>query len=171
MDESTDGGATKPGAAVELARDPAGRVRAIVEGVAAQLDPDAAVEVVETDDALTATVSGGDPSLLIGKHGSTIDAVQHLASRAAFLGAADRKAVVVDAAGYRARREAALIRTADRAVAEALSSERPVELEAMGAAERRIVHTYLKDNSEVETHSEGDEPGRRLVVTPVGYRA
>jgi spoIIIJ-associated protein len=75
--------------------------------------------------------------------------------------------VVVDAAGYRARRETALQRSADRAVSDALSFGRPVELEPMSAFERRTVHTYLKDNPEVDTHSEGDEPDRRLVVTPV----
>jgi spoIIIJ-associated protein len=138
-----------------------------VEAVAAELDPDASVEVVETDEALTATLTGGDPSLFIGKQGSTIDAVQHLAARATFRGASERKAVVVDAGGYRARREAALIRTADRAVADALAYERPIELEPMGAAERRVVHTYLKDRTDVQTHSEGEEPERRLVVTPV----
>ena len=75
--------------------------------------------------------------------------------------------VVLDAAGYRERREAALQRAADRAVSDALDFGRPVELEPMSAAERRIVHTYLRDRTEVQTHSEGDEPDRRLVVTPV----
>ena len=60
-----------------------------------------------------------------------------------------------------------LRRSADRAVVEALDFGRPVELEPMNAAERRIVHTYLRDRTDVQTHSEGDEPDRRLVVTPV----
>jgi spoIIIJ-associated protein len=79
----------------------------------------------------------------------------------------DRKSVVVDAAGYRERREAALRRAADQAVTDALRYGRAVELEPMGAYERRTVHTYLRDRTEVQTHSEGDEPDRRLVVTPV----
>ena len=54
---------------------------------------------------------------------------------------------------------------ADRAAAEALSYGRPVELEPMRAAERKIVHLYLQGRTDVETHSEGDEPDRRLVVT------
>ncbi len=75
--------------------------------------------------------------------------------------------MVVDAAGYRERREAALQRAADRAVADALSFGRPVELEPMRAPERKVVHHYLSERTDVETHSEGDEPERRLVVTPL----
>ena len=146
---------------------PAERVREIVERVAVALYPDATVEVEEDDEAITATVSGEDLGLLIGKHGATIDAVQHIAVRAAFRVDDARKAVVVDAAGYRARRQAVLLRIAERAVEDALSFERPIELEPMSAPERRVVHTHLKDRPEVETHSEGDEPQRRLVVSPV----
>jgi spoIIIJ-associated protein len=80
---------------------------------------------------------------------------------------ADRKQVTIDAAGYRERRESALHRMADRAVADALKFERPVELEPMRAPERKLVHLYLRESTEVDTHSEGDEPDRRLVVTPV----
>ena len=87
--------------------------------------------------------------------------------RAAFRGSEDRKQVTVDAAGYRERRAAALHRMADRAAAEALQYDRPVELEPMRAMERKVVHTYLSERSDVETHSEGDEPDRRLVVSPV----
>ena len=60
-----------------------------------------------------------------------------------------------------------LKRAADRAVDDALSFGRAVELEPMGPQERRIVHVYLRDRTDVQTHSEGDEPDRRLVVTPV----
>ena len=74
---------------------------------------------------------------------------------------------MVDAAGYRERREAALHRAADRAVSVALSFGRPVELEPMRAPERKVVHLYLSERTDVETHSEGDEPDRRLVVSPV----
>src|SRR5207249_3807814 len=83
----------------------------------------------------------------------------------AFHGDTPRKLIVVDAAGYRERREAALQRAADRAVSDALDFGRPVELEPMSAAERRIVHTYLRDRTDVQTHSEGDEPDRRPLGT------
>jgi len=143
------------------------RVRAIVTRVVNALGLHATVDIDESDEEIRATVNGDDLGILIGKHGSTIDALQHLAFRAAFRGDEIRKQVTVDAAGYRERREGALHRMADRAAAEALRYGRPVELEPMRATERKIVHTYLSERSDVETHSEGDEPDRRLVVSPV----
>jgi spoIIIJ-associated protein len=150
-----------------IPEEPTERVRAIVARVVHALGLHATVDIDETDDEIRATVNGDDLGLLIGKHGSTIDALQHLAFRAAFRGDSERKQVTVDAAGYRERREGALHRMADRAAAEALQYSRPVELEPMRAPERKIVHTYLSERRDVETHSEGDEPDRRLVVSPV----
>ena len=153
-------------AAGRIPEEPVERVRAMVSRVVNALGLRATVDISESEDEIRATVNGDDLGLLIGKHGSTIDALQHLAFRAAFTGAGERKQVTVDAAGYRERREAALHRMADRASAEALQYGRPVELEPMRAMERRIVHTYLGERDDVETHSEGDEPDRRLVVSP-----
>ena len=160
-------GGEPAGTSAELPDAPAERVRAIVERVLEALELTASVRIHESDEEIVATVeSDDDLGLLIGKHGSTIDALQHIAARAASREDGERKRVVVDAAGYRERREGALRRVADRAVDDALSFGRPVELEPMSAPERRIVHTYLKDRTDVETHSEGQEPDRRLVVTP-----
>jgi spoIIIJ-associated protein len=150
-----------------IPEEPAERVRAIVARVVHALGLHATVDIDESAEEIRATVNGDDLGLLIGKHGSTIDALQHIVFRAAFQGAEDRKQVTVDAAGYRERREGALHRMADRAAAEALRYSRPVELEPMRATERKIVHTYLSERTDVETHSEGDEPDRRLVVSPV----
>jgi spoIIIJ-associated protein len=154
-------------AAEEIPEEPAERVRAVVARVVHSLGLRGSVDVEETEDEIRATVNGDELGLLIGKHGMTIDALQHLAFRAAFRGLSDRKQVTIDAAGYRERRESALHRMADRAVAEALKFDRPVELEPMRAPERKLVHLYLRERTEVDTHSEGDEPDRRLVVTPV----
>src|SRR5919201_3292910 len=100
----------------EIPDSPAERVRAIVSRVVAALGLRASVDIDESDEEIRATVNGDDLGLLIGRHGATIDALQHLAMRAAFHGVSEHKAVVVDAAGYRERREAALKRAADRAV-------------------------------------------------------
>ncbi len=151
----------------ELPDEPAERLRAVITRVVQALGLRATVHVEETADEIRATVNGENLGLLIGKHGSTIDALQHLGMRAALRGGEERKQVVVDAAGYRERREAALQRAADRAVSDALSFGRAVELEPMRALERKVVHMYLRDRTDIETHSEGDEPERRLVVTPV----
>src|SRR3954451_131583 len=153
-------------AAEVIPEEPGERVRAVVGRIVHALGLRATVDIEESDEEVRATVNGEELGLLIGKHGSTIDAVQHLAFRAAYRGREDRKQVTVDAAGYRERRETALHRMADRAAAEALQYDRPVELEPMRAPERKIVHTYLSERSDVETHSEGDEPDRRLVVSP-----
>ena len=151
----------------DLPEEPAERIRSLMERVVDGLGLEGTVDVSEDDEEIRASVDGDDLGLMIGKHGSTIDAIQHLASRVAFRGDSDRKSVVVDAAGYRERREQALQRAADQAVDDAISYGRSVELEPMSSAERRIVHTYLRDRTDVQTHSEGDEPERRLVVSPV----
>jgi spoIIIJ-associated protein len=153
-------------AAEAIPDEPAERVRALVGRVVHALGLRATIDIHEGADEIRATVNGDELGLLIGKHGATIDAVQHLAFRAAFHGREERKQVTVDAAGYRDRREAALHRMADRAAAEALRYDRAVELEPMRAPERKIVHTYLSERRDVATHSEGDEPDRRLVVSP-----
>jgi spoIIIJ-associated protein len=145
---------------------PAARTRALVERVTAAIGADCQVEVEEDDDRIVVSCSGGDLGLLIGRHGQTIDALQYLANAIVYKGAPDRKRIVVDASGYRARREEALEREATRAAERALDTGRPVELPPMSAVERRIVHERLKDYDGVETSSEGAEPNRYVVVSP-----
>ncbi len=146
---------------------PAERVRSILERVVEALDVDAEVEVDEDPERIVGRVEGDDVGLLIGRRGQTIDAVQLLCYRAAFRGLQDRKRVVVDASGYRARREEAIERQADRAADRALKTGKEIELEAMTPTERRVVHQYLKDRAGVETFSEGDEPERCVIVAPL----
>jgi spoIIIJ-associated protein len=154
--------------ASEWPAEPAERVRLLVERVLDELDLDGEVDLEETDDVITATVEGDeDYGLLIGRRGQTIDALQLLAFQAAFRGIRERKRVVVDAAGYRARREEVISERADRAAEKAISSGDEVELDPMSARERRIVHEHLKDRPEVETFSSGDDPHRRVVVAPL----
>jgi spoIIIJ-associated protein len=151
----------------ELPTDPADRVRAILERVVDALDLEARVEVVEDADEITARLEGDDLGVLIGRRGQTIDAVQLICYRAAFAGIRERKRVLVDAAGYREHRRESVERQADRAADRALESGKEIELEAMSATERRIVHQRLKDRSGIETFSEGSEPERCVVVAPL----
>ena len=147
---------------------PAQRVRVVLERVLDELELEGEVEIDEGDEEITAVVAGNDDyGLLIGKHGQTIDALQLLCYQAAFRGMTERKRVVVDASGYRERRRDALQRRADRAAEEALNVSGPVELDAMSAPERRVVHEHLKERPEVETYSEGTEPNRCVVVAPL----
>jgi spoIIIJ-associated protein len=148
--------------------EPAKRVRTIVERVLDDLDLDGSVEISEDDETIVAVVEGDDDyGLLIGRRGQTIDALQLLCYQAAFRGMHERKRVVVDAAGYRERRRESLQGRADRAAEQALKLGRPVELDAMSAQERRVVHERLKERPEVETYSEGTEPHRCVVVAPL----
>jgi spoIIIJ-associated protein len=144
------------------------RVRELLEQVSDALGLDADVVIEEDDERILGVLEGEDLGLFIGRHGQTIDAVQHLAFKIA-----NRDTprgglrVVVDAAGYRARREQLLHRQADQAAADAINGRRPVALDAMSATERKVVHEHLKDRDDVETYSEGTEPDRHLVVAPL----
>lgn len=146
-------------------------VRELVERVAKALDLEGPVEIEETSEEIVATLHGEDLGLFIGRHGSTIDAVQHLAQRVGQRAGDSEARIVVDAEGYRERRRNALERQADRAAHDALRSGRPVALDAMTASERKLVHEYLRDRGDIETYSEGDEPDRHLVIAPAGQPA
>jgi spoIIIJ-associated protein len=146
----------------------AGEVREVVERILAAIGVQARIEIAETDETVTATIVGRELGLAIGKHGQTIDAIQYLANAVIWRGRGDeRKAVVVDAAGYRARREATLDALAKRNAERAISSGRSVELDPMTAVERKVVHLALKETDGVVTRSEGTEPNRFVVIDPV----
>lgn len=142
-------------------------LRDLLEEVVDALELDAAVRVERGDGVLNGVVEGQDVGLLIGKRGQTIDAVQHLAQRIVYRGGSPDSRVIVDADGYRARRAEALRDMALDAAEESLRAGQAVELEPMPAAERRIIHEYLRERGDVQTHSEGDEPERYLVVEPL----
>jgi spoIIIJ-associated protein len=144
----------------------ADRVRELLEHVVSALELDATIEVTEDDEMITGGLSGEELGLFIGRHGATIDAVQHIAYRLAS-DAGDRKRVTIDASGYRERRAAVLRHDAGEAADDAVRLARPVRLEPMSASERRVVHEFLRERGDVDTHSEGEEPDRRLVVEPL----
>jgi spoIIIJ-associated protein len=150
-----------------MPENPGDAVQELLERVVGALGLDATVEITDDGETCTGTVHGEELGLFIGRHGQTIDAVQHLAQRVSGARAEHGRRIVVDAEGYRERREGILHRQADRAAEDALRAGRPVALDAMTASERRLVHEYLRDNGEVQTYSEGDEPDRHLVVAPL----
>ena len=139
--------------------------RELVERVAAGIGADVTASAREHDAGVTVTCSGPDVALFIGKHGQTIDAIQYLANAIARAAGADHE-VIVDAAGYRARRTATLENLARRTAQRASATGRRVALEPMTPVERKIVHEALKEDPEVETASEGSEPNRFVVVFP-----
>ena len=146
--------------------DPAEELQELLEEILDSLGLEAEVEVEEEGEVLTGRVEGSDVGLFIGRHGQTIDAVQHLAQRIVFPDGPAAMRLIVDANGYRDRRAQALRGEADDAAEEAMRTGRPVELDPLPPFERRIVHEYLRERGDVETHSERNEPERYLVVTP-----
>ena len=145
-------------------------VREVLEQVVEALGLKGTVEVDRDQEVVTGTVHGEELGLFIGRHGQTIDAVQHLIFRIALARGAGNEGdlrVVIDAEGYRARRAEALQRVADQAAEGARRYGRPVALDAMTASERKLVHEYLRDRGDVETYSEGEEPDRHLMVAPL----
>jgi spoIIIJ-associated protein len=145
-------------------------VHEVLEEVVTALGLNGSVDVESDGEIVTGTVHGEDLGLFIGRHGQTIDAVQHIAFRIALArGAGDEGdlRIIIDAEGYRARRAEALHRLADQAAEDARRYGRPVAMDAMTASERKLVHEYLRDQGDVETYSEGDEPDRHLVVAPL----
>jgi spoIIIJ-associated protein len=142
-------------------------VRALVTKIVDGIGVSARIEIDEEDDVITASCTGPDLGMLIGRHGQTIDAVQYLSNAVMWRRHPDdRKEVVVDAAGYRERRRATLESLAVRSAERALADGESIELEPMTAVERKVVHLRLKEFDGVETTSEGTEPNRSVVVRP-----
>lgn len=109
-------------------------------------------------------INSSDMGIVIGKRGNTLDAIQFLISLAVNRSRDDYIKVIVDAKGYRKRREETLIRLANKMGQKAKYSKRPVKLEPMNPYERRIIHSALQDVGGVATHSEGEDPYRRVVI-------
>lgn len=139
----------------------------LLEEIAHGLGLDVEVRVEQGESELRGILEGEDVGLFIGRHGQTIDAVQHLAQRIVFREGPSPVRVVIDADGYRERRAESLRAAADDAAEEVLRTGQAADLEPAPASERRIVHEYLRERGDVATHSEGDEPERHLVVSPL----
>ena len=118
------------------------------------------------DDTIYISVSGGDCGSAIGRHGETLEAITYMTNLIANKHSEERVHVHLDVGGYRKHRERIIEGLADRAANKALRYGKPVAMEPMNPAERRMVHSYLQNVEGVTTHSEGDESNRRVIVTP-----
>ena len=115
---------------------------------------------------LHADLQGDTSGILIGRRGETLDALQHLTSLYINKGKSDYTRITLDTENYRARREDTLVRLANRYANRAVKTGRRVSVEPMNPYERRIMHSALQENALVDTHSEGEEPNRHIVITP-----
>ena len=128
---------------------------------------DATIDVHDAGDAIAVDVATKETGLFIGQKGETIDAIQYLLNVAVYKNRPFAKRIVVDSEGYRQRRVEAIQGMAHRTARRAVREGRSLSLPPMPAAERRVVHLFLKENPKVTTSSEGKEDGRKVVVSPI----
>ena len=147
----------------ELAKElPAGRfLSELLEKMGVQ----ARVFAANTDNGLRLRIDADSMGLLIGRRGETLDALQYLTSLNVNRDREEYLRVSLDTENYRAKREEALRKLAVRMANRAKKSGRRVALEPMNPNERRILHSALQNDPEVTTHSEGEEPYRRVIIT------
>ena len=119
----------------------------------------------EDDNSLSIDLAGDDMGILIGKRGQTLDSLQYLVSLVVNKGQEEYIRVKVDTENYRQRRKETLENLAKNIAFKVKRTKRPVSLEPMNPYERRIIHSALQNDKYVTTHSEGEEPFRRVVVT------
>jgi len=129
-----------------------------------QLDVD--IALVEKDEKILININGNDLGILIGKRGETLDAIQYLVNLSANKNIEKRKRIFIDIEGYRKRREETLKKLAYKLADKARQRGRNVILEPMNSMERRIIHTALQGRDDIYTFSEGEEPYRKIIISP-----
>ncbi len=145
--------------------DTARRARDFLKGLTEKMGVPAEITVCESEAQLRMQLAGENMSILIGRRGETLDALQYLTSLNVNRDREEYLRVSLDTENYRAKREEALRKLAVRMANRAKKSGRRVALEPMNPNERRILHSALQNDPEVTTHSEGEEPYRRVIIT------
>ena len=151
----------------ELAADsPAGIAHAFLMELTRLMGVDVTIDMgTDAEGNVFGYINGDTLGILIGRRGETLDAVQYLTSLKVNRGREGYTRVTLDTENYRAKREDTLIRLANRMANRALRTGRKVSLEPMNPYERRIIHYALQQTDGVDTHSEGEEPNRHVVIT------
>lgn len=145
----------------------AAAAEAFLKGLADALGAQATTEVTIEDENIEVRLNGSDLGLLVGPRGSTLQAVQDITRVVSQRRTGDQQTRLrIDIGGYRAKRREALSRFVTQVADEVVASGTPRILEAMASADRKIVHDALNGRTDITTHSEGDEPNRRVVITP-----
>ena len=154
-------------AAEELTDDsPAGTAHAFLAELTKLMGVDVTIDMgTDAEGNVYGYINGDTLGILIGRRGETLDAVQYLTSLKVNRGREGYTRVTLDTENYRAKREDTLIRLANRMANRALRTGRKVSLEPMNPYERRIIHYALQQTDGVDTHSEGEEPNRHVVIT------
>lgn len=144
----------------------AGRAQEFLQDLTKLMGVNVSVAVATDEEGNVRVNMDGDTlGILIGRRGETLDALQYLTSLRVNRGQSNYTRVTLDTEGYRAKREEALVRLANRMANRAQKTGRKVSLEPMNPYERRILHSALQDHPAVTTHSEGEEPNRHVVIS------
>ena len=152
---------------VTVTNDPVEKAESFLNTLLTSMNIKGSAVVEKKDKCLSVEIidiSSWDMGIVIGKRGNTLDAIQYLLSLVVNKNRDEYIKVIVDAKGYRGRREKTLIRLANRMAGKAKYSNRPVKLEPMNPYERRIIHSALQNVEGITTYSEGEEPYRRVVI-------
>lgn len=139
--------------------------KAFLAGLTERMGVPVEIAIAESEEQLRMQMTGENMSLLIGRRGETLDALQYLTSLNVNRSREDYLRVSIDTENYRAKREEALRKLAVRMAGRAKKNGRRVALEPMNPYERRILHSALQNDPDVTTHSEGEEPYRRVIIT------
>ncbi len=144
----------------------AGKAQEFLQNLTQLMNVPVSVAVATDEEGnVKVNMEGDTLGILIGRRGETLDALQYLTSLQVNKGQSSYTRVTLDTEGYRAKREDALKRLANRMANQAQRTGRKVSLEPMNPYERRILHAALQDHPAVTTHSEGEEPNRHVVIT------
>ena len=144
----------------------AGKAKAFLAELTAMMGVNVEIAVGNDEEGnVFAQMTGDTLGILIGRRGETLDAIQYLTSLKVNRGQEGYTRVTIDTENYRAKREDTLIRLANRMANRAVKTGRKVSMEPMNPYERRIIHSALQANQAVDTHSEGEEPNRHVVIT------
>ena len=120
----------------------------------------------DAEEGCLINLSGKGLGILIGRHGQALDALQYLLNLAVNRKADNKVHFTLDVEDYRRRREESLTKLAKSVAERSIKTRRDIKLEPMNRHERKIIHTVLQDNDQIETHSAGEEPYRYVIVTP-----
>lgn len=142
-------------------------VKLFLEDVIKEMGLKVNIVVSANEDTVYVDIDGEDSGTIIGKRGATLDAIQYLASLVVNKDKSNYIRVVIDAEGYREKREKTLEKLAFRMADKAVNSRRSVKMEPMNPYERKVIHTALQSRKEVTTRSEGEEPYRKVIIEPV----
>jgi len=124
------------------------------------------IEIIEKNTSLRVNLSGDGLGVLIGRRGETLDALQYLLNLYINKNREQKCKVIIDVEGYRKRREQTLERLACKLAEKAKQKGRSIVLEPMNSQERRVIHTALQGREDIYTHSEGEEPYRKIIISP-----